>query len=706
MLKDYFDIVIAPNDAPVVANPLADRSFAVDSPVAFTLPADAFSDADGDTLTYTTTLADDSALPTWLSFDANSRSFSGTPPLNYNGTLSVKVTASDGILSTSDTFNLAIASANDAPVVANPLADQSFAEDSPVAFTLPANSFSDADGDVLTYTATLADGTALPAWLSFDAASRSFSGTPPLNYTGTLSVKVTASDGAATTSDTFNLAIAGANDAPVVATPLADQSFAEDSPVAFTLPANSFSDADGDTLTYTATLADGTALPTWLSFNATSRSFSGTPPLNYNGTISVKVTASDGTASTSDTFNLAIASVNDAPVLATPLADQSFAEDSPVAFTLPANSFTDADGDTLTYTATLADGSALPTWLSFNAASRSFSGTPPLNFNGTLSVKVTASDGTATVSDTFNIVVSNTNDAPVVATPLADQSFAEDSSIAFTLPANSFSDADGDTLIYTATLADGTALPAWLSFDATSRSFSGTPPLNYTGTLSVKVTASDGILSTSDTFVLAIAGDNDAPVIANPLADQSFAEDSPVAFTLPANSFSDADGDALTYTADTRRRLRAAILAQLRRRQPQFQRHPAAQLHRHAVGQSHGVRRCRLKLRHVRHRRLQRQRRTRRGQHARRPVLRRGQLHCLHAAGQQLQRCRRRYADLHRDTGRWHGAARLAQLRRHQPQLFRHPAAELHRNAVGQGHCVRRHPLDIRHLRAVDRRRQ
>ncbi|NTV75870.1 MAG: hypothetical protein HGA66_16905, partial [Holophaga sp.] len=33
-------------------------------------------------------------------------------------------------------------------------------------------------------------------------------------------------------------------------------------------------------------------------------------------------------------------------------------------------------GDTLTYTATQADGSALPTWLTFTAATRTFSGTP------------------------------------------------------------------------------------------------------------------------------------------------------------------------------------------------------------------------------------------------------------------------------------------------------------------------------------------
>ena len=542
--SDTFDVTVPrTNTAPVLDNTLANKYFAKDSPIAFTLPANSFSDADGDTLTYTAKLVDGSALPTWLSFDAASRSFSGTPPLDFTGFVSVKVTVTDGTAFASDSFAIGVLNA---PLVANPLADQSFAENSRVAFTLPANSFSDADGDTLNYTATLADGSALPTWLRFSATSGSFSGTPPLNYTGTLSIKVTASDGVLFASDTFDIAVSYA---PVVANPLADQSFAEDSPIAFTLPANSFTDPDGDTLTYTATLADAAALPAWLSFDATSRSFSGTPPLNYNGTLSVKVTASDGSFSTSDTFNLAIASVNDAPVLATPLADQSFAEDRPVAFTLPANSFSDADGDTLTYTATLADGSALPTWLSFNATSRSFSGTPPLNYNGTLSVKVTASDGSVSTSDTFNLAIASVNDAPALATPLADQSFAEDSPVAFTLPANSFSDADVDALTYTATMSNGAALPDWLSFDAASRTFSGTPPLNLHGTFVLKVTASDGTASTADIFVLAITPVNDAPVLVYPHGDPVLTQGMSFGFSLPPRAFTDADGDVLTYTA-------------------------------------------------------------------------------------------------------------------------------------------------------------
>lgn len=104
------------------------------------------------------------------------------------------------------------------------------------------------------------------------------------------------------------------NRPPIVANPLANQSSSEDTVVNFTIPASTFSDVDNDTLILSATLADNTALPGWLTFNATTGNFSGTPPLNFNGTLALKVTASDGQYSTSSPFNLVITEVNDAPV--------------------------------------------------------------------------------------------------------------------------------------------------------------------------------------------------------------------------------------------------------------------------------------------------------------------------------------------------------------------------------------------------------
>ncbi len=68
---------------------------------------------------------------------------------------------------------------------------------------------------------------------------------------------------------------------------------------------------------------------------------------------------------------------NDAPTLAAQTTGQNATVGSAFSLVLPAGTFTDVDtGDSLAYTATAADGSALPAWLSFNAATRTFGGTP------------------------------------------------------------------------------------------------------------------------------------------------------------------------------------------------------------------------------------------------------------------------------------------------------------------------------------------
>ncbi|MCX7200612.1 MAG: putative Ig domain-containing protein, partial [Proteobacteria bacterium] len=106
--------------------------------------------------------------------------------------------------------------------------------------------------------------------------------------------------------------------------------------------------------------------------------------------------------------------VNDAPVLATPIPDQSATEDTPFSYTVPAGSFTDIDaGDTLTWSATRSDGSALPAWLSFDPAARALSGTPGNADVGSVSLRITVTDmAGATASDTFDVTVANVNDSP------------------------------------------------------------------------------------------------------------------------------------------------------------------------------------------------------------------------------------------------------------------------------------------------------
>jgi len=93
----------------------------------------------------------------------------------------------------------------------------------------------------------------------------------------------------------------------------------------------------------------------------------------------------DGTVWTHDDI-IAQAHVNVAPVVSVALPDFVMPEDTAFSFALPTASFSDADDDSLTYTATLASGAALPAWLLFDVATQSFSGTPPLDWNSAIRV--------------------------------------------------------------------------------------------------------------------------------------------------------------------------------------------------------------------------------------------------------------------------------------------------------------------------------
>ena len=128
------------------------------------------------------------------------------------GAASIGVSVSDGIApAVTGTYHLSAAAAvNNAPTVANAVPDQTASEGSAFNFQFAANTFADVDvGDTLSYTAQLAGGGALPAWLTFDPGTRTFSGTPA--NVGTVSIKVVADDGhGGTVSDRFELVIGAA----------------------------------------------------------------------------------------------------------------------------------------------------------------------------------------------------------------------------------------------------------------------------------------------------------------------------------------------------------------------------------------------------------------------------------------------------------------------------------------------------------------
>ncbi len=122
----------------------------------------------------------------------------------WNGSETIIFTATDPLgASDTDTSIFIVTGINDAPTLRKAIPDTSAGVGKAFLFVLDPNTFADVDpGDVL----VLSAGT--PAWLTFDPASGTFSGTPADADIGMLEVIVTARDGSsASIADTFNIEV-------------------------------------------------------------------------------------------------------------------------------------------------------------------------------------------------------------------------------------------------------------------------------------------------------------------------------------------------------------------------------------------------------------------------------------------------------------------------------------------------------------------
>jgi len=100
---------------------------------------------------------------------------------------------------------------------------------------------------------------------------------------------------------------------------------------------------------------------------------------------------------------------NFTPYLKNRINDQVDSVGRSFNFIIPDSTFFDDDGNnTLTYNATLSDGSPMPSWLVFDSISAGFSGTPPNE--GQLNIRITATDPAgACASATFSLNILQPN---------------------------------------------------------------------------------------------------------------------------------------------------------------------------------------------------------------------------------------------------------------------------------------------------------
>ncbi len=440
------------------------------------------------------------------------------------------------------TANLSIQLTNTPPTI-SAIIDRTIAEDTSsgaIAFTI-----GDAESPLNNLVVTVSSNNQLlfansDLVLSGSDANRQVTLTPLSNATGTAILTITVSDGAATTTRTFNVTVNAVNDAPTISA-IADQSINEDSSsgtIAFRI--NDVDNAVGS-LVVTGTSSNQTLIANAgivLAGSGANRTIALTPLSNATGTAVITIAVSDGTATTTRTFNVTVNAVNDAPTIS-PIADQSFNEDTAsgtITFTIG-----DVDNATgsLVVTATSSNQTRIANAgivLGGSGANRTISITPQNNATGSAVITVNVSDGTTTTTRTLAVTITAVNDAPTISV-IADQIFNEDTSsgaIAFTI-----GDVDNTvgSLVLTASSSNQSIINnagIVLGGSGANRTISFTPQSNATGTSIITINVGDGTATATRTFNVTIAAINDAPTISS-IANQSIMEDTSsgaIAFTV------------------------------------------------------------------------------------------------------------------------------------------------------------------------------
>ncbi|MBH1971748.1 tandem-95 repeat protein [Moraxellaceae bacterium AER2_44_116] len=367
--------------------------------------------------------------------------------------------------------------------------------------------------------------------------------TPNANFNGSVNVSYQVTDNQGGIVDASNSIVFNAvNDAPIAK----DDDVSSNNPITIDVLAND-TDLEGDVLqVIEADIVQGSGI---VSFDGTSVTYD-PAGYNFNSTVLIEYTIQDMnglTSTASISVHGAYIPPNSAPEPLMPVENQRFVTGVNNSYTLAPDTFTDLDGDDLTYSAALADGSSLPSWLVFDAATQTFSGMPSNHDSGLYTIEVMASDGQLSASQTFEINAYIENRPPMVSELLQAQKTKEREAFSYQLPVNAFIDLDSDVLTYTATLSDGSGLPSWLTFDATTQTFSGIPTDNDAGELSILVRARDNDYAAEQVFKLTIDNVNFAPT-GSPTASLVDAQENGI-YQLQADQllegFSDADGDTL-----------------------------------------------------------------------------------------------------------------------------------------------------------------
>ncbi len=486
-----------------------------------------FSDADGDEITLAIQNNSNSELVT-TTLDGNDLTLDFQN--NQFGTADITILATANGQSVQDTFTLTVNPIDDAPIVANPIADVTVDEDAENQTIDLSNVFEDIDSENIQ--------------LEVSSNSNSELVTPLLNGNdltldflenqfGTADITISATADGQSVDDNFTVTVNHTPSLPL-ANPIADVTVDEDAANQTIDLSNVFENIDSDTIQLEIASNSNSELVTpLLDGNDLTLDFLD----NQSGTADITIRATADGQSVEDTFTVTVNPIDDAPIVANPIADLTVDEDAENQIIDLSNVFRDVDEDVITLTVSNNSNSQLvTTTLDGNNLTLDFLD----NQSGTADITILATADEQSVEDTFTVTVNPIDDAPTVANPIDDLTVDEDVENQTIDLSNVFEDIDSENIqLEVASNSNSELVTPLLDGNDLTLDFLE----NQFGTADITIRATADGQSVDDTFTLTVNPIDDPPMVANPIADVTVDEDADNQIIDLSNVFEDIDSE-------------------------------------------------------------------------------------------------------------------------------------------------------------------
>ena len=254
----------------------------------------------------------------------------------------------------------------------------------------------------------------------------------------------------------------------------------------------------GDTFTYS--FVPGTNDNAAFTISGSQLLINASPNFEAKSSYSIRVRTSDNGGLTFDkALTINVNDLNEAPTnlaLSATNVNENIAANSVIG----TFSSTDPDtGNTFTYSLVSGTGATDDSSFTISGNQLQINASPDFETKSSYSIRVRTTDNIGLTFDkALTININDVNEAPIVSNLIPSQRGENGQAFTYTLPTNIFSDPEGKPLTFSTS-----GLPAWLSFNANTRTLTGTP--SSTGTFAIAVQASDGVGNVSTNFSINVA---------------------------------------------------------------------------------------------------------------------------------------------------------------------------------------------------------